>query len=272
MQLSITTDYLADTGCPEEDLRRVAEFGFSHIHWCHHWNTDFLYAEAELRAIERWLGETALVLQDVHASHGKEKCWYSPREHERLAGVELVKNRIDFAARLGSRAAIIHISDRTDTAAWDALRRSLDEIQGYARSRRVRLALENGRDNFPALRELFGAYSADYIGLCYDSGHGNQPPEGASKAIGLDELETMKDRLVALHLHDNDGRSDQHRIPFSGTVDWARLCAIIADSSYSGRVSMECNIHQEDTRDPGDFLERALEAGARLARMAGAAP
>ena len=267
MNVSITTDYLADTGCPETDLRRIAEIGFTHIHWCHHWNTDFLYHEAELHAIEGWLDDTDLAVQDIHASHGQEKCWFSPREHERAAGVDLVKNRVDFAARMDSGGAVIHIPDRTEEAAWDALRRSLDEIEPYARSRGVRLALENDRDNFPALRELFAAYPADYVGLCYDSGHGNQPPEGRAEAVGLDELETMKDRLLVLHLHDNDGKSDQHRIPFTGTTDWPRLCRIIAASSYSGCVSMESNIHREDTQDPEEFLRRAIAAGERLARM-----
>ncbi len=85
--------------------------------------------------------------------------------------------------------------------------------------------------------------------------------------MGLDELEAMKDRLLVLHLHDNDGKSDQHRIPFTGTTDWPRLCRIIAASSYSGCVSMESNIHREDTQDPEEFLRRAIAAGERLARM-----
>jgi len=103
--------------------------------------------------------------------------------------------------------------------------------------------------------------------LCYDSGHGNQPPDDSSTAIGLDDLDGMKDRLIALHLHDNDGHSDQHRLPFTGTVDWPRLCRIISESSYTGCVSMESNVHQEETKDPKEFLRRALAAGERLARM-----
>ena len=42
--LSITTDYAKDVGDPSPYLRSIAEAGFSHLHWCHQWNTDFLYA------------------------------------------------------------------------------------------------------------------------------------------------------------------------------------------------------------------------------------
>ena len=60
--LSMTSDYLADTGCPEPYLRRIAEAGFSHVHWCHHWSTDFLYSRWEIEQIAAWLEACALAL------------------------------------------------------------------------------------------------------------------------------------------------------------------------------------------------------------------
>jgi hypothetical protein len=46
--LSITTDYRASSGCPKDILEEISEYGFSHIHWCHQWNTDFLYSKYEI--------------------------------------------------------------------------------------------------------------------------------------------------------------------------------------------------------------------------------
>ncbi len=86
--LSLTTDYASSKGCPESALRRIAEAGFTHVHWCHQWNTDFLYGHAEIAQIGRWLAEFGLGLLDLHASAGVEKNWVSAREYERLAGVE----------------------------------------------------------------------------------------------------------------------------------------------------------------------------------------
>jgi hypothetical protein len=107
MNISMTTDYLADEGDPSPYLRRIADVGFTHVHWCHHWNTDYLYARSEVDQIAHWLAEFGLTLLNVHGSNGREKCWYAPEEYRRRAGVELVANRRRWR-RLGSDVVIMH--------------------------------------------------------------------------------------------------------------------------------------------------------------------
>ena len=255
--LSLTSDYVADLGCPEPYLRRIAEARFSHVHWCHQWNTDFIYTDPEIEQIRKWLGEFGLRLNDLHGSAGVEKKWLSAREHERLAGVELVRNRIEMAARLSSDVVIMHAGGAPE---WDSLRRSLDALEPFARSRNVRIAIENG--DFELIRQALAAYRPDYLGLCYDSGHGN-----VGAANGLDHLESLKDRLISVHLHDNDGSADQHQIPFMGTVNWQRLAGIIAASSYRKYVSLESIMRNAGITEEGVFLTRAHEAAARFAEM-----
>lgn len=265
--LSITTDYARDKGCPEPYLRQIAEAGYTHIHWCHHWNTDFLYLPVEIDEIRGWLQSFGLKLLDIHASDGSEKNWTSARGYEREAGVELVKNRIDMAAALGSDAIVMHIPSSLDDLLehdpqWGPLRQSLDALQPYAGARGVRIALENTTfDSLRGIHRLFELYGPDYLGLCYDCGHGNLIDDG------LDQLESLKDRLIAVHLHDNDGSGDQHNIPFTGSVDWARLARIMASSSYTKCVSMESNMHRTGISDEREFLSKAYAAGAKLAGM-----
>ena len=265
--LSITTDYARDKGNPEPYLRQIAEAGYTHIHWCHHWNTDFLYLPVEIEQIQHWLAALNLKLLDLHASDGSEKKWTSAREYERLAGVELVRNRIDMAAALGGDAIVMHPPSSLDDMLerdpqWEPLRCSLDALEPYARARSVRIALENTTlDSLRAIHRLFSQYSADYLGLCYDCGHGNLIDSG------LDELDSLKDRLIAVHLHDNDGTGDQHNIPFTGSVDWERLARIMAASSYTKCVSMESNMHRTGISDEREFLSKAFIAGTRLAAM-----
>ena len=146
--LSITTDYQHDAGSPEPYLRRIAAAGFTHLHWCHHWNDDFLYGSAEIDQIARWLNDVGLALNDLHASAGVEKCWYSTVEYERLAGVELVRNRIEMTATLGGDVIILHLAAEPGNPAvrsayWDCVRRSLDGLEPVARQHGVRIALEH---------------------------------------------------------------------------------------------------------------------------------
>jgi sugar phosphate isomerase/epimerase len=272
MALAITSDYVKDTGCPEPYLRQIAEAGFSHVHWCHHWNDDFVYSMHEVEQIARWLAEFGLHLLDLHASQGQEKHWLSTREYERLAGVELVKNRIEMTARLASDVIIMHVPAAPQAAQerdpfWTRLHRSLDDLAPFAAAHGVRIAVENmGGDegHWTLIQELFAEYGPQYLGLCYDSGHGN-----IGKA-GLDHLEALKDRLISVHLHDNDGHSDQHRLPFSGTVDWGRLTRIIAESAYAKCLSLEVSMrHSGIGVGEKAFLAKAFEAGTTLTEMVG---
>jgi sugar phosphate isomerase/epimerase len=261
--LSLTTDYARDKGDPSPYLRRIADAGFSHVHWCHQWNTDFLYAGCEVAQIAAWLREYGLALLDLHGSVGPEKNWAAAEEYRRLAGVELVRNRLEMTARLGGAVVIMHAGiaaspDRT-VPAWDSLRRSLDELEPSARELGVRLALENG--DWPLIRTVLGAYAPTYLGLCYDSGHGNVD------GVGLANLASLKDRLISVHLHDNDGKTDQHRLPFTGSVDWQHLVAILCSSAYAKCISMESNMGKEGIPGEEEFLAKAFVAGQRLSAM-----
>ena len=266
VELSMTTDYVTGLGSPAPYLRSIAAAGFTHVHWCHQWNTDFSYMQSEIDQIERWLREYGLTLLDLHGSAGVEKCWTSYVEYERLAGIELVANRLAMTARLGGGAVIMHIPTTPEDAEeasvyWSALRRSLDALAPISGATGVRIAIENGGlGHLDTIARVFSEYGADYVGLCYDSGHGNTSGEG------LDQLWRLRDRLISLHLHDNDGASDQHKPMFTGTVDWDRLGAVIADSAYEKAVSQELSIRLSGLDEPG-LLTQAIEDGRRLTAM-----
>ncbi len=263
--ISIATDYQQGTGNPYPHLQAVAEAGFTHIHWCHQWNTDFVYATSEIDQIQRWLGDLSLQLTDIHASAGQEKRWASVREYERLAAVELVANRMEMAARLGSDVIVLHFpGELTDKAAsldyWDPVRRSLEALEDCSRATGVRIAFENlgAPESWEPIATVLSDYGSEFAGLCYDSGHGNISGDG------LDQLAKHADRLLAVHLHDNDGSGDQHKLPFMGTVDWGRLVGLIAGSSYEKWVNLEVSQGRSGYEDETAFLREAHAIAQRL--------
>lgn len=271
MDLALTSDFQGDSGCPEESMRAIAAGGFTHIHWCHHWNTDFLYGPAEIRQIARWFREMGLKLLDLHGSAGQEKCWWSQREYERLAGVDLVSNRIRMTEQLGGGTVVMHVPLLPEgvetTPDYDPLRRSLDALTPVTRKCGIPLALENmPHDNFHLLDKLLAEYGPDVIGICYDCGHGN-----IGLGRGLDHMETLKARLAAVHLHDNDGVGDKHWVPFTGTVDARRLSRLLATSGYRGCISLESNTNSIPQANRGTFVADAFQAAGRLTEMVAAA-
>lgn len=259
--LAITTDYLTDRGDAAPYLRRIAAAGFTHVHWCHEWNTDFEYDPSMVAQIGRQLAECGLKLLDLHGSAGLTRRWFAPTEAERLDGVALVRNRLEMTARLGGQTVIMH----AHPAFLDPLRRSLDALQPVAKQHGVRIAIENEAE-FAMPRLLLREYPPEFLGLCYDAGHGN-----IADRHGLDELAAVTDRLIAVHLHDNDGTADQHQLPFTGTVDWPRLARLIAQSSYRQCISLEVVMRPPGRTDEAEFLARAFVAGGRLTEMIAAA-
>lgn len=253
--LSMTTDYVTGTGDPEPYLRRISDTGFSHIHWCHEWSTDYLYQKGEIEEIRLYLKKYDLKLLDLHASSGVRKNWASNDETEREAGEALVQNRIDMAEKLDCNVIIMHVPEKLT----DSLLKSLDALEAYAGKRQVKIAIENG--SFGVIEGLFSQYGPHYLGLCYDAGHGN------IDGNGLENLDRFKERLISIHLHDNDGVRDLHNFLFSGTLDWKTLAKLIAASSYDRCVSMEVAVYNSGIQNEALFLEKAFETGTVFSKM-----
>lgn len=84
----------------------------------------------------------------------------------------------------------------------------------------ITLALENTWDDVPeVLLHLAGLIGPDKVGFCIDTGHVNV----FSRQPLRRWWDALSSRLVALHLHDNDGISDDHIVPGKGTFDFVEL-------------------------------------------------
>jgi sugar phosphate isomerase/epimerase len=261
MNLSITTDYNTSKGSPEPYLKAIAKAGFSHIHWCHQWNTDFLYGKHEIAQIKQWLSEYGIQLCDLHASHGQEKRWGSDLEYERQAGLDLIRNRLEMTAELGGDVIILHAPPDDDIGLQ---RKSLGDLEADIRRTGVRIALENlGTGSFDRVEALLSEFGPDVAGHCYDSGHGNITGDGPERLDGL------KDRRISVHLHDNDGEGDQHRLPFDGTIDWEKVAGLIRQSAYEKLASFELVDRGYEELSEEAFLRQARRAADKVGGMVG---
>ena len=85
-------------------------------------------------------------------------------------------------------------------------------------------------------------YGAVVLGFCFDTGHAN--------LVGLDFesfLTALDYRLKVLHIHDNDGISDLHQIPFTFTrtrenkacTDWDGFIKGLRNIKFNGVLSFE---------------------------------
>jgi len=122
----------------------------------------------------------------------------------------------------------------------------------------INLAVEN-QGNPEYIDYVFKNLRSDRLGFCFDSGHEN------CYSPALDLLDLYGDKLMALHLHDNNAGEDSHALPFTGTVDWNKISRQLTTLDYQGAIALEIlNKGFEPISDPVDFLRIALERAGKI--------
>jgi len=104
----------------------------------------------------------------------------------------------------------------------------------------ARIAVENTNKAEPwnmveTVRELVAAVSSPRVGLCLDFGHagvnGYSPGDAYRAATNP----------LCLHVHDNNGVTDEHLVPGCGSLDWESLHAVnVAAGPEYAVVEVDC--------------------------------
>jgi sugar phosphate isomerase/epimerase len=124
----------------------------------------------------------------------------------------------------------------------------------------INIALENVR-NPEYLDYIFESIKSDRLKFCYDSGHEN------CFTPNMDFLSKYGDRLIALHLHDNDGFCDQHLFPFKGSVNWRYIMEKLKRLEYKGPLAFELDTQYFDVLKeytPREYLSEAIKRAKML--------
>lgn len=146
----------------------------------------------------------------------------------------------------------------SEEAEWRETARFIDSIAPLAKEMGITICIENLYDSIGGhlvegpccnaqkaaerIDDFNGKYGAEVLGFCFDTGHAN--------IVGLDFegfLTTLGSRLKVLHIHDNDGVSDLHQIPFTfaktrenlSSTDWAGFIRGLGNIHFDGALSFE---------------------------------
>lgn len=96
------------------------------------------------------------------------------------------------------------------------------------------------------------------VGACLDVGHAGLVGEAADEMA-----RALGDRLISVHIHDNDFVKDKHTLPFVGGVNFDALDKALARIGYAGDVTLEANYFLNTF--PDALLPDALAFMARTA-------
>jgi len=109
------------------------------------------------------------------------------------------------------------------------------EIVRYAKAG-VRVVLENIVEQNPdPLIELVDRVGSDWLGLCFDIGHATL----CSKLAPAQWVERMGNRLKHIHLHDNNGATDDHLPIGKGSINFDPFFEALAKWAPDATVSLE---------------------------------
>ena len=199
-----------------------------------------------------------LSFRDAHAPHQVEDSLGVPVPVEVV--VKSLLNAIEISGSLGLTTLTIHAGHTRRTgefakdyglfpyvdlpAAEKRICQALDVLVPAAEKNNVVLALENlflPSCSAEFLTPIVEKYNHPNLGMCYDAGHAllvESQPGKKSEDIAEwircgwdddtvvfldDQLDRMLNQVVTTHLHDNNGKNDQHLAPGDGVADWESI-------------------------------------------------
>ncbi len=198
---------------------------------------------------ERRLAEDAgIVISQVHGP------WRWPpqdaTEEDRAERMEKMKRSIRGTAVLGCKNWIVHpimpygINELgTDDAqkTWDLNVVFMRELLACAKEHDIIICFENmPMPNFSlgsveAIMRFVNEMNDDHFRVCLDTGHVNVFPGQTL----YDAVHMIGDKLQTLHVHDNSGKSDEHKLPWLGTADWEGFGRALREIGFDGVFSYE---------------------------------
>jgi sugar phosphate isomerase/epimerase len=239
-----------------ERYRLIKKVGFdSVVLW---WSEAF--NRSDYRLAPPFAREAGLLIENIHAPFESiNDLWLDNAAGEDICNVLL--RCVEDCTAFEIPAMVMHLSGGAAPPPVSELGLNrIERIAELAEKLNVNVALENLR-NVPHLDSVLSQIDSAHIGFCYDSGHHNcrNPQEDLLGKHGA--------RLMALHLHDNDGSDDQHRLPFDGTIDWKSVMRNIAAAGYKGTTALEVMNWGCENLSPEEFLQLAFERAVKLDNM-----
>lgn len=118
----------------------------------------------------------------------------------------------------------------------------VENLQTRYRGRPVDGICSNAADMVLCIEEVHKRIGVACLGACLDVGHAHL----LHKDLGR-EVRTLGQYLKVLHIHDNNGETDDHQIPYSfsspdwggSTTDWSSFLLALREIGYKGVLSFE---------------------------------
>jgi sugar phosphate isomerase/epimerase len=182
---------------------------------------------------------------------------------------EMLAANITECGQHGIPVVVVHLSSGSSPPPPNEI--GLDRVRrlvGLGEKIGVSIAFENLRSTGP-LEYVLSRIDSPRAGFCYDSGHHH------CRTPDEDLLSKYGSRLMALHIHDNNGyitgagEEDQHLMPFDGTIPWETTMARLKKTGYRGDLTLESGATEEEAKQysPEEYLAECMKRAIKLREL-----
>ncbi len=225
---TVWLDRIWDAGIPAVEIYCAKQ----HLDWLD---------RPQVRELGHWFRDSELKLHSVHSPiynddvngrsgpHSVLKIT-EPVKSKRHPMLDEIKRAIEIADVIPFKYLVQHIGvvgEPYDESHLEAAFTALEELSVFAKQRGVEIIIENIPNGLASAERLmlFNEITHMSLNICFDIGH-------AHMASGVEaEYRIMKDRIRSTHIHDNNGREDQHFAPLlgtGGTINWKSAMKMLA--------------------------------------------
>lgn len=212
------------------------EIGIHHPHYFDHQNG------LQLQKLMSVLSVTGIRVHSIHSPFGPQYDISSSNDDIHDRGVDTLIDSIELASLTDAEKVIVHASDvlpNGNNRCMERARGVLREMSLVAKESGIMLALENLPSGYlghtpEEIMMLLDGTDPGGIGVCFDSGHANL------SGRFIDFAKALLPYSVTTHIHDNDGKQDQHKFPGEGNIDWHKFADIYHSIQCTASIMLEC--------------------------------
>jgi len=198
------------------------------------------------------IGESCGLKYSVHAPFADINI-ASPSKPILKAMLERLEKSIAHAGDLNAYVWVFHPGLKTGVSmfypgmGWLQNLKTASLLSEIANDYGVKIAIENVPEPYPFLMKSVEDFTKFYeeinedIELVFDVGHANL--NGQIEHF----LTTFTSKIVHMHVHDNDGKDDQHLGIGYGNIDWKNTANLLKRISYDKVVIIESVEHIEES-------------------------
>ena len=220
-------------------LSEFADNGAKYFVLSDGWGPRLLHELGFYNMLKNWQINSGMAIFECHAPWGAGYDLNIRNKPRRPGMIEDHKMCMEYAADFGCKTYTVHIGGYYP-GMEDSVCDALEQLIPTAEKLGIIIAIENGMDpgySPDALLYYLKKYTSPSVGCCLDTGHANVMLSAPGKKLESypisikdawnqniqqepDPIGKLADYIVTVHLHDNDGYSDQHGLPGTGTIDW----------------------------------------------------